>query len=242
MLLFITDVHCRYDIVNTQIRFAEERFAEPVEAAVILGDLGLFEPFLANFFRRAGKRFLRPVFFIEGNHEDFVNFAPLVRRYRSHLTHLPRGTVRTLAGQSCLFFGGAAYMDAHSTPESATIKPRDIDRCLLLPPDSVDLILSHDCPRGIGLANTPGFEHYGEPGFADGTLLARHFKPRFWLFGHHHRAVQYDHDGVSYIGLPQSWLGFAVMLADGHVRTVGNPTTPPPPPARPLPWWKRPRV
>jgi hypothetical protein len=108
------------------------------------------------------------------------------------------------------------------TPERAVVKPRDIERCLRHPPHAVDVVLSHDCPRGIGVANTPGFDHYGLPGFEGGDRIARHFRPVYWLFGHHHRCIEVDKDGTRYLGLPQSWMGYAVLTGDGQVELVEN--------------------
>ncbi len=220
MILFLSDVHCRYEFVNAQLAHAEQRQEQPVAAVVVLGDFGLFEPNLKRFFRRRGERFARPVFVIEGNHEDFARLPQLAAAYRDVFTHLPRGSVETLDGHRCLCLGGAAYMDAHTTPRGATLEPADIEACLRYPPGAVDLILTHDCPRGIGVTNAPGFEHYGPPGFAGGDRLAARFAPRFWFFGHHHRWIEHTLGATRCVGLPQSWRGYALLDTDGRLTTV----------------------
>ena len=237
-LLILSDVHCRYDLVNAQVEHAERLRKKPVEAIVVVGDLGLYAHALHDFFRRREGRFLRPLFFVEGNHEEFAAFDQLVEEYRVHFTHLPRGEVRTLGEQRCLCLGGARYLDAMNTPRGCLIQDRDIDRCLAHPPGSVDLVLSHDCPRGIGVPNTPGLEHYGPPGFDRGEEIAERFRPRIWVFGHHHQWFRAEVGGTTYQGLPESWRGYGLLDPDGRFEAIEH-LLPPEPPAAQEGFWRR---
>jgi hypothetical protein len=220
VILLLTDVHGLYTVVNAQIAHAEATTGTLVAAAVILGDVGLFEPHLGRFFRRAGERFLRPTYFIEGNHEDHDHLAALAHAYRHELVHLPRGSVHTIDGCRLLCLGGAGYMDAHTTPRAAVITPADLEACLGHPGDSVDTIISHDCPQGIGVPNSPGCEHYGPPGFAGSDLLRAHFAPRLWVFGHHHRWFDHGAGGTRFVGLAQSWKGYGLLDCGATLRVV----------------------
>lgn len=234
MLLFITDTHCRYEVINRQIDAAEELLNETVSEVVVLGDFGLYEPFLRRFLGKGKPGFSRPLSFIEGNHEDFDHFDRLVKRYRTCITHLPRGTVHEKVNRHFLALGGVAYMDAHLTPEGSVIKPRDIQTCLEHAPEAVDIILSHDCPDGVGIENCPGFEHYGKPGFTGGKNIADHFQPSHWLFGHHHRCIEKEIGETVYIGLPQSWEGFAVLSDSGQIKLIQHKIPNPLLPRHPL--------
>lgn len=216
MIVFLSDLHTRFDLVNLQVTAAEERCGRQAAAVVILGDVGLFEPFLKRFFRERGQRFLRPTCFIEGNHEDFERFDELVAGYADCLTYLPRGSVHALAGRRFLCVGGAAYMDAHVTQRRSLIGPDDIAACLRHAPADVDAILSHDCPAGVGVPNTPGFEHYGAPGFPGSRDLLARFRPDLWVFGHHHKWFRRDVDQTRFRGLAQSWRGCGVLLPAGE--------------------------
>lgn len=222
MILFLSDLHCRFHLVNLQSEHARQHLGRPVDAVVILGDIGLYEPFLARHFRRKRQRFHRPVYFIEGNHEDFQALPKLIQRYGDVWTYLPRGSIHAIDGWRCLALGGAAYMDAHTTPPGATIRPEDIERCLDHPRQAVDLVLTHDCPAGLGLANAPGLEHYGPTGFAGGERIQRRFEPKLWLFGHHHRWVQTTFNGTGFCGLPQAWQGYGLLASDGSFQFVPN--------------------
>ncbi len=220
MILLLSDVHCLYAVVNRQVAQAESLKGEPVETVVILGDVGLYEAPLRRFFRRERQRFSRPTYFIEGNHEDHDRLPDLVAAYRDVLSYLPRTTVQVLGGLRFLCLGGTCYMDAHTTPRGALITPADIQACLHHPAGTVDVIISHDCPAGIGVPNAPGFEHYGAPGFDGSDRLLAHFSPRLWLFGHHHRWYDHSLGGTRFVGLAQSWKGFALLHADGALETI----------------------
>lgn len=221
-LLLLSDVHGHFPVIEAQIAHARDQLGCRVSRVIVAGDFGLFGPDLHAFFRRRGRRFAEPVAFIEGNHEDFRDFTTLARDYADVITHLPRGTVHQLGPWRALCVGGARYMDAWSTPRGCEITAQDIDACLAWPADGVDLVISHDCPCGIGVPNSPGLEHYGPPGVPGLERVAAHLQPRLWFFGHHHRWHEHLGNGTRYIGLPQSWEGYCLLDGSGDVRRVVN--------------------
>lgn len=234
MILVISDVHGQFRVINEQIDFAEARLGKEVAAVVVLGDLGLFEVNLRRFFIRDKQRFKRPLYFIEGNHEDFAAFDGLMNKYGGFFTHFARGTVQCVAGHSFLCLGGARYMDLLNTPMRSEIRDRDIDACLSHPPGSLKIIFSHDCPSGIGVPNTPGLEFYGRPGIARSAELVERYAPALWVFGHHHKWFFARHGGTAFHGLPESWKGFGILGEGGEFTTFENPVET----AR-EPFWKR---
>jgi hypothetical protein len=209
-------------VVDEQIAHAEATWGRTIERVVVLGDFGMFGPNLHDHFRRAGRRFSRPVSFLEGNHEDYCNLDRLVRDYADVVTHLPRGSVHPGGGGRMLCIGGARYMDAWSTPPGCEISDRDVARCLALDPGSVDLVVSHDCPAGLGVEHEPGLEHLGPPGDHGLARIADHLRPRLWVFGHHHRWHECEAAGTRYLGLPQSWQGYAIVDPRGALHRVEN--------------------
>jgi len=232
--LIISDIHTRYRVINAQIRHAEEFCGRAVSQVVVLGDFGFFGDELHDYFRRGHNRFLRPVFCIEGNHEDHGALPGLVSGYADVVTHLSRGAVHDLGPWCGVCLGGARYMDAATTPRGSVITEADVDACLVHDPDEVDLVLSHDCPTGIGVPNTPGLEHYGPPGVPQMSLLAARYEPRWWFFGHHHKWFDLTRDGTRYIGLPQSWHGYVLLDGDGEVAMVEHEVS-----VASAPWWRR---
>lgn len=219
-IMIISDVHARYEVVEAQIAHAMDELGHQVSRVIVLGDFGMFAPNLTNYFRKNGCRFRRPVSFVEGNHEDFRRLSALVRDYADVVTYLPRASVHSFGPWEGLCLGGASYMDACCTPLGSEIRDEDIDACLAHRKGTIDLVLTHDCPTGIGVTNTPGLEHYGPPGVAGLTRLAVHLKPRYWFFGHHHRWHLHQQGNTSFYGLPQSWFGYALLFPDGEIVRV----------------------
>jgi hypothetical protein len=174
------------------------------------------------------------VFCIEGNHEDHGALHNLTAQYADVVAHLGRGTVHPLGPWSGLCIGGARYMDALSTPRGCEISDDDVAACLAHEPGAVDMVLSHDCPGGLGVPGATGLEHCDAPGEPRLNCLAEHFQPRWWFFGHHHRWFDRKIDGTRYLGLPQSWVGFVLLHADGKVEKVDHGV-----PIESRSWWKR---
>jgi len=214
MIMIICDTHCYYDIINRQVEYAETTLGCAVSSIIHLGDFGVFRSHLNDFFIKRKKRFMRPFYFIDGNHEDFDALPWLVKKYADFVTYLPRSSVHTIDGYRFLALGGAAYMDSMITERGAVITDQQIDACLSVPPGDVDIILTHDCPVGIGVPNTPGMGHFGVPGFPRSDELVHHFKPRLWLFGHHHKWYLYNNDHTSFYGLCGAWKGFGLLDKD----------------------------
>jgi Icc-related predicted phosphoesterase len=233
-ILLMSDVHAHYQVVDVQIAHAEALLGHPIAQVVVLGDFGLFGPDMHRYFRRGKRRFLRPVSFIEGNHEDFVAFDRLVADFEDIVTYLPRSSVHRFGVLRALCLGGARYMDAWSTPRGSEITEEDIAHAFAVAPGSVDVVLSHDCPSGIGVTSAPALDHLGQPGVESLARLADHLRPRLWVFGHHHRWHDLDRDGTRYLGLPQSWQGFAIVDGAGEIRRVDHEVRLP---RRPR-WWR----
>lgn len=233
-ILLVSDIHAHYHVVDDQIAHAQDALGVQVRQVLVLGDFGLFAPNLHDYFRRDGRRFARPVSFIEGNHEDFRDFERLVRDYADVVTYLPRGSRHEFGGRRWLCIGGARYMDAWSTPPGCEIRDGDVAACLGHEPGSIDLVVSHDCPTGIGVVNQSEFEHLGPPGVAGLAQVAAHLQPRYWFFGHHHRWHESEYDGTRYVGLPRSWEGYVLVDAAGEIARVEHAVALPKRPG----WWR----
>lgn len=221
-VLLLSDLHAHYPVVNEQIRHATGTLGRTVDRVLVLGDFGMFGPNLHDHFRRDGGRFARPVSFLEGNHEDYRNLEQLAADYADVVTHLKRGEVVDVGGRPTLCVGGARYMDAWSTPPGCEISVRDVARCLSNEPGTIDLVLSHDCPQGLGVGHEPGMEHLGPPGEEGLARVAEHLAPRLWVFGHHHRWFEGEVNGTRFLGLPESWQGYALLDGEGELAPVRN--------------------
>ena len=211
MILIVSDTHCYYDIVNKQIEYAENVLGHTISSVIHLGDFGIYKPHLKDYFKKKKNRFLRPLYCIDGNHEDFNHLHKLVAKYKNYFTYLPRASVHTIDGYRFLALGGAAYMDSMITERGAVITNQQINDCLAIPEGDVDIIITHDCPAGIGVPNSPGMGHFGDTGFPRGHELSDHFKPRLWLFGHHHKWFSAKDGHTRYYGLDGVWKGFGLL-------------------------------
>ncbi len=220
MILITCDTHCYYENINKQIRHAEDDLGVTVDCVIHLGDFGIYRTHLSHYFKRKGRRFSRPVYFIEGNHEDFDELPWLIKKYSDYFTHLPRASVNEIEGYRFLALGGSGYMDSMVTQKGAIITDHQINACLKVPPKDVDIIITHDCPIGIGMPNTKGMEHYGETGFPRSDELAPKLQPKLWLFGHHHKWHEYEDDHTRYFGLASSWKGFGLLDKNYEFRFV----------------------
>ena len=233
-ILLISDIHAHYHVMNAQITHAQDTLGRPVDQVLVLGDFGLFGSNLHDYFRRGRRSFSRPVAFIEGNHEDYRDFDNLVREYADVATHLPRGSVQRFGPWRWLCIGGARYMDSWSTPPGCEIREQDIDACLIQKPDEVDIVISHDCPTGIGMTNDSELGHLGRPGVEGLARIAEHLRPHWWFFGHHHRWHECESGGTHFIGLPRSWQGYALLDSTGELQRVEHEVGLPKRPG----WWR----
>ncbi|MCP4571152.1 MAG: hypothetical protein GY838_02245 [bacterium] len=232
-ILIISDVHTRYEVIDAQVRHAEESLGRPIDQVFVTGDFGFFRDTMREHFERGGRSFLRPVACIEGNHEDHAELPDLASRYSDVVTFVPRGAIHRLGGWRGLCLGGARYMDAAITPRGCEITDHDLQACLAHDSAEVDLVLTHDCPAGIGVPSTPGLEHYGTPGVPELERLAERYRPRWWFFGHHHQWFDREAEGTRYLGLPESWTGYALLDEAGEVSLVDHEVK-----VTERPWWK----
>jgi len=222
MIMIVSDTHCYYDIVNKQIEFAEKNLGINITSVIHLGDFGLYSGQLRDFFISQRKQFHRPLYFIDGNHEDFRHLPKLVKKYKDYFTYLPRSTVHTFEGYRFLALGGASYMDSMITERESVITDQQINACLAIPPEDVDIIITHDCPTDIGVPNTPGMEHFGPTGFPRSDELAEHFRPKMWFFGHHHKWHCYSNNNIKYFGVSGVWKGFGLLDKNYDYKMISN--------------------
>jgi len=222
MIMVVSDTHCYYEIVNKQIDYAENTLGYKISSVIHLGDFGIYGSHLKDFFIKQKGRFLRPVFMIDGNHEDFKNLHKLVERYKEFFTYLPRASVHRIEGYNFLALGGAAYMDSLITERESVITDQQIDSCLAIPSEAVDIVITHDCPVDIGVPSAPGMEHFGQPGFPRSSEISSHFKPRLWFFGHHHEWYYYSDYHTRYYGVCGVWKGFGILDENFNFTMVSN--------------------
>jgi predicted phosphodiesterase len=212
MILIIGDSHCQYPSINDQIDHAEQQTGSKITSVIQLGDFGIYQKELQKYFNGTKEQcFKRPLYFIDGNHEDFWHFDTLIKKYTKYFTHLPRASVNKIDGYRFLCLGGSAYMDPINTPPGAVITGENIEKCLYHNSQDIDIIISHDCPEGIGVPGTIGFEYCGEPGFPRSREVLDKIKPKLWIFAHHHKWYVAKEQNTQFFGLDVAYNGCAVL-------------------------------
>jgi predicted phosphodiesterase len=222
MILILGDTHCQYPVINDQIEFAEQKTGRPVKCVIQLGDFGIYQNELKKYFELFPDGFIRPLYFIDGNHEDFWHFDTIIKKYEHKFTYLPRGSYHQIEGYNFLVLGGAAYMDPINTPPGAIITSSDLEKSLFHKKKKVDIILSHDCPKGIGVPGTVGFEYCGSTGFEGSNQLFQCYKPKLWFFGHYHKWFYANTETTSYYGLDVSYNGLILLDDNFNVKIIKN--------------------
>jgi Icc-related predicted phosphoesterase len=159
----------------------------------VAGVDGRYEPFDA------------PLHWIKGNNENFDAIAS--NDLPAGLHHIPNGTLQEIAGLRVVGLGGTFAPTMYETPAADLPHPKkgtakateladrrrhfvreEVEACARM--TDVDILLTHEAPRPfrvngrIDAGKTPINE-----------VLAA-MKPRLHLFGHHHRFVEAEAQGV----------------------------------------------
>jgi len=183
-----------------------ERKRSPVALILQTGDMGIFPGDLDKATRRhaeadptelGAKDYVdgiktpdRTTVFIRGNHEDHAWLAQYPEGGAidpSGLMHYLTGLrVYTVdiggVGVTVAGLGGIAPRGRRNTEEKnpgGAFDPAELDALLALETGSVDVLLTHDSPRGFGLRGNV------DTGADEITLLIEHLQPRFAFWGHY---------------------------------------------------------
>ncbi len=169
-----------------------------------------------------------PLFWIKGNNENFDRIA--AGDLPVNLHYLPNGTVHEIAGLRVAALGGTFAPTMYDVPAAELPHPKkgtakateladrrrhfvreEVDACKRM--KAVDVLLTHEAPRPFRVkGNDAGKTPINE-------ILAA-MKPRLHLFGHHHRFVEAEVQGVKSVCLDlvgQSYLLVEVATLRYHI-------------------------
>lgn len=157
-----------------------------------------------------GRLMPRSTVFIKGNHEDFtwldaqkgLEVLPGLLYLRNGRTidlhNFRRQTLRVGGVGGC--HGPSDYARPSRTLNGYAKRHYTQDEIDSLAANSnVDIVLTHDAPRGIRFERKRGSAYISEAAGLD-ALLAR-LRPQVCFFGHHHARVDAEVSGVRCIGL-----------------------------------------
>ena len=112
MILLLGDIHGNAGILREAINKAE--MVGDVTAIIQVGDFGLY-PENERYFQSVIEKSTIPVYFIEGNHDDYdrwLQYTTVSRVWDNlNLFYIPRGTVMQMDNQTLAFMGGASSIN-----------------------------------------------------------------------------------------------------------------------------------
>lgn len=232
--LLAGDWHGSFAQAEKVIRFAKEI---GVDTIFQVGDFGIWQndkKFL-NQMQQLLKSFEIELYFIDGNHENFVMLYEKkiledgTRYVRDNITYVPRGYRWDWHGMTFLALGGAASIDKRHRVEGRSWWPEEYlteeDILTAQSGGPVDVMITHDSP--FGAPNTITDDTYGQLGavkyFGKDALhyCTIHRKllqrvtdvtaPRILIHGHYHAAMR----GTYFHGDDKFTVGDVIGLDQG---------------------------
>lgn len=235
-ILILGDLHCQYNDLNSVMKNVDFNLNIKYNFAIQVGDFGFLPKCFDIFKQMSSKKiydkktksytfehsplkFHKPVYVIDGNHEDH---EWLKEHYQTdnwkdvhNIIYQPRGSYIEVDGCKIGFIGGALNVDQKQTGSTAKgttnfILNKEIELAANTwnSIGGVDIVISHSCPAnmGIGLQGSPIFNETivkyiidaGHPScdpndcgeLALKSLYSKlNVKPKHWFFGHFHKTM-----------------------------------------------------
>jgi Icc-related predicted phosphoesterase len=136
MIYIIGDIHGNFRVMWAQVQaMIDQHDGERPSAIIQIGDFGYYPEF-AKAWDRDTKYHDIPVYFIDGNHENFDYLARFNENGWKNLFYIERGSVMNFEGKWYGFLGGAESPDVNwrvkniSWWEEERISQADVDRLI----------------------------------------------------------------------------------------------------------------
>lgn len=208
-VLLVGDVHADLNFLQYCINYAQENECEKI---IQLGDFGYYP------YQVFGIRFLEgietevPIYWIDGNHEDFSMLTPNVTspaEVAPNVFYMPRGYTWQLGEMNAMALGGAYSIDRRGRTknldwfEEEVLNYQDIDKACSA--TGIDVMFTHDCPLGVPIQTILGSKAREiEEAIPNRRALQGVFdvvKPKYLFHGHYHRRYQTELNGCKIVGL-----------------------------------------
>lgn len=147
------------------------------------------------------QKFICPIHFIRGNHEDF-EWLNIISEHDSKIApvdkidlihYIPDGAIIDFHGVRVAFLGGVET----NAEDAKSIKDRAYNNLIKNKPGSIDILVTHDSPYGTGISYTGEVQ-----GSKKVTELLKALKPRYLIAGHYHHVIgPQSIEKTQYLGL-----------------------------------------
>lgn len=222
---FFGDIHGRVHQFYHVLQKVIEEYG--ISVAIQVGDFGISKKAIRMLDALNG--FPIPVYFVDGNHEDFRFLWRAVKKgitkewEKSNLYYQPRGSTLEIQGVKIGFFGGALHIGRpQKIIRGNVITTEELNKAVTeFSRFSPDILVTHSCPAGIGVG-MQGLEiHYwgvvnhillagfdpgprADCGETQHALLWNQMsqRPKLWVYGHFHEKKITDIDDTAFVSLP----------------------------------------
>lgn len=228
-LLILGDVHGYWEDLNIVMARAI-RLHPDITHFVQVGDFGYAWPgakpfkFYKQYWEDADLKKAKsiPFHWLDGNHENFAQLEIDQGASQPDMIYQPRGSTKRFecgveeAGpgiphgfvhfKTAMFFGGASSIDKDMRiqdkswwPQESITYKQTID-AMNQETDAVDIMFSHEFPIAFPYGSYK--EDFGRSDKQALEALRVRFKPKFWVFGHHHKYGSGETQGCKWACAP----------------------------------------
>lgn len=210
--LILGDTHGEWGDLNIVIAKAM-RLHPDIECLIQVGDFGYAWPgskpfsFLKTFWENADLEKVKslPFYWLDGNHENHNQLDADGGAWQPGMTYQPRGSIRELGDKRAMFFGGASSIDKDLRIQDKSWWPQEDIKygqimSALEKQGPIDIMFSHEFPLAFSYGSYKKEFGRGDKQALD--ALRQKFRPRFWIFGHHHNFQQGETEGTKWMCAP----------------------------------------
>lgn len=217
MIIISGDSHADYYFVKNLVERAKEK---DIKDIIICGDFGYWpkdgqgKQFLWNLNNLLKDKDIK-IYFVDGNHEDFIELRKLPRDRVSmipeahNVFYIPRGITTIIDNKKIVGFGGAASIDREyrvlnkSWFAEETIKDEEIKAMKDI--NDVDILITHDAPLNLLTENYKN-DPLSEINRQQIQTIMNIVKPKKLYHGHYHkRWIDYGYKGTLCNGLHMNY-------------------------------------
>lgn len=200
-VVIIGDVHGRWDELNVVMARAMKKVPD-LTAFVQVGDFGYAWPsgkpfeLLKQYWETDAMKSAsqKALYWLDGNHENHEQLELDRGAYQNNMIYVPRGGTNHFYNDEfkpvkAMFFGGTTTPDFYPRFQGRNWWPQESIKysqiqAALGAEGPIDMMFSHDHPTAFPYRKYDNLYAESDQAFLD--VLREHFKPKWWVFGHHH--------------------------------------------------------